>query len=85
MSKAVEKAYEAYPLNEGNRLNHNWNAKRVGFQQGYHQAEKDLALTADDILYIIDNFLHISYNENCQRMSMQHACEYILEMYNKRK
>lgn len=49
MSKAVEKAYEAYPLNEENHLNHEWNAKRVGFQQGYEQAEKDLELTWKDI------------------------------------
>jgi len=55
MSKAVEKAYEAYPLTEDNRLNHERNAKRVGFQQGYDQAEKDLELTWADMreLYII--------------------------------
>jgi hypothetical protein len=49
MSKAEEKAYEAYPFTAENRLNHEWNAKRVGFQQGYHQAEKDLELTWEDI------------------------------------
>ena len=49
MSKDVEKAYEAYPYTEENHLNHGWNAKRVGFQQGYHQAEKDLELTLEDI------------------------------------
>jgi hypothetical protein len=49
MSKAVEKAYKAYPLTEDNRLNHERNAKRVGFQQGYEQAEKDLELTWEDI------------------------------------
>ena len=53
MSKAVEKAYEAYPLNVANRLNHEWNAKRVGFQQGYHQAEKDNELTWEDIDWIV--------------------------------
>ena len=42
MSKrAIEKAYETYPLDESNRYNHELNAKRVVFQQGYEQAEKD--------------------------------------------
>ena len=49
MSKAVEKAYKAYPLTEDNHLNHEWNAKRVGFQQGYEQAEKDMELTWEDV------------------------------------
>jgi len=49
MSKAVEKAYKAYPLTEDNHLNHERNAKRVGFQQGYEQAEKDLELTWEDV------------------------------------
>ena len=53
MSKAVEKAYKAYPLTEDNRLNHERNAKRVGFQQGYEQAEKDLELTWEDIKLIV--------------------------------
>ena len=35
MSKAVEKAYKAYPYTEENYLNHEWNAKRLGFQHGY--------------------------------------------------
>jgi len=43
MSKiAIEKAYDAYPLNESNRYNNEWNAKRVGYQKGYEQAEKDI-------------------------------------------
>lgn len=43
MSKrAIIAAYDAYPLNESNHLNHEYNAKRVGFYQGYEQAEKDI-------------------------------------------
>lgn len=49
MCKAVLKAYEAYPLTESNRYNHEMNAKRVGYQQGYEQAEKDLELGWEDI------------------------------------
>ena len=39
--KSVEAAYKAYPLTNENKYNHEINAKRVGFQQGYEQAEKD--------------------------------------------
>lgn len=43
MSKrAIEKVYETYSLNENNRYDHELNAKRVGFQQGYEHAEKDI-------------------------------------------
>ena len=42
MSKrAIEKAYEAYPLNATNQYDIRLNANRVGYQQGYEQAEKD--------------------------------------------
>ncbi len=43
MSKrAIEKAYVAYPLDATNRYDIRLNANRVGYQQGYEQAEKEL-------------------------------------------
>ena len=33
--KSVAEAYEAYPLTSDNRYNCEYNAKRVGFRQGY--------------------------------------------------
>jgi len=54
MSKAEEKALEAYPS-----TSHYWNAEpdrnaeaREFYKQGYRQAEKDLELTWEDIKHI---------------------------------
>ena len=91
MSKAVEKAYEAYPLNESNRLNHNWNAKRVGFQQGYEQAEKDLALTWEDIpkiLSICENLKTCWWfrdNEQTKEIGKKPFFEEVLRRFNEQK
>lgn len=65
MSKAEERALEAYPiridptacdcdLNEG---------ARCIFQFGYEQAEKDLALTPDDIKLIIKIHYEIVFKD----------------------
>lgn len=65
MCKAVLKAYEAYPLTESNRYNHEMNAKRVGYQQGYEQAEKDLELTWEDVK-MLQNISSTVYSEVAQ-------------------
>jgi hypothetical protein len=56
MSKAEDRALEAYPS-----TSHYWNAEpdknteaREFYKQGYHQAEKDLELTWEDIKIILD-------------------------------
>lgn len=41
MSKSVVAAYNAYPLTNENKCNNEINARRLGFQQGYEQAEKE--------------------------------------------
>lgn len=41
MSKSVVAAYDAYPLTKKNMCNLETNARRVGFQQGYEQCQKD--------------------------------------------
>ena len=59
MSKAEERALEKYPKKiewvgnqwDGAPLDVN-SEKRFGYQHGYHQAEKDLELTVDDIMKI---------------------------------
>lgn len=64
MSKrAIEKAYETYPLDESNRYNHELNAKRVWFQQGYEKAEKNLALTWEDMKLIDELFTEMAFSE----------------------
>lgn len=50
MSKAEKRALEAYPAERGHL--HDRPFLRDGFIHGYEQAEKDLALTPDDIKLI---------------------------------
>lgn len=59
MSKAEERALEAYPKkiewvgNQWNGAPFDVNSEsRVAYKQGYEQAEKDLKLTVDDIMKI---------------------------------
>jgi len=48
---ATSKAYDAYPMSKTNMCNNEWNAKRVGYYQGYEQAEKDIIEKACEWLY----------------------------------
>jgi len=87
MSKAVEKAYKAYPLTEDNRLNHERNAKRLGFQQGYEQAEKDLELTWEDISTIRQ--IMFDYNRTIRNEmplpSNENYCKEVLKRFKEIK
>lgn len=66
MSKAVEKAGKACPINKGSGIDRviSMVNRKNGYIQGYMQAEKDLALTIEDIellhtfLYAIKNNKH---------------------------
>lgn len=49
--KSVEAAYKAYPLTDDYMNHPETNAKRVGFQLGYEQCEKDLIDKACEWLY----------------------------------
>ena len=50
MSKAEEKALKKYPAERGHM--HDRPYQREGFIEGYHQAEKDLKLTWEDMFTI---------------------------------
>ena len=55
MSKAEERALEAYPPKIGgdSRGSYDFNElNRIKYLQGYHQAEKDLELTWEDMMLI---------------------------------
>ena len=60
MSKAEDKAKELFPLLETDKIGNNpyisYNteqlSKQEGFIEGYHQAEKDLELTWEDMMLI---------------------------------
>ena len=56
MSKAEERALEAYPVlfSERKGYDNTFKDRRESYIKGYHQAEKDLALTYDDICEIME-------------------------------
>ena len=87
MSKAVEKAYKAYPLTEDNHLNHERNAKRVGFQQGYEQAEKDLELTWEDIndIKLLTDQVECDYEEIDKKLYTKDFYEEVLKRFKEIK
>lgn len=86
MSKiAIEKAYDAYPLNESNRYNNEWNAKRVGYQKGYEQAEKDPALSLAQVVKldsIIMNMVGEGYNDGYKTRPFY---EEVLKRFNEQR
>ena len=63
--------------------------KRIGFIEGYHQAEKDLALTWEDIENILDITDVIanddSMEERLKTMSEEEYCQEVLKRFNKIK
>lgn len=67
MKNSIEAAYKAYPLTDENKNNTNINAKRVGFQQGYEQAEQDLKLKWIDVKDELpkENGKYLTLNANC--------------------
>ena len=49
LSRAEEMALETYPRDEDRELNYRRANYRIAYERGYKQAEKDLALTWEDI------------------------------------
>ncbi len=72
MSKrAIEKAYAAYPLDATNQYDIRLNANRVGYQQGYEQAEKD---TIEKVVsWLIKNVdYYIGSMEDCKCLPIKY-------------
>ena len=83
MSKAEERALEVFPLeiDGDSRGSYDSNVvKRIVYQQGYEQAEKDMELTVDDICEIME------IREDVLEMdSYENLYEEILKRYKERK
>ena len=96
MSKAEERALEVYPIREdfyrndgiarSQTLDLNME-KRYYFQQGYQQAEKDLALTWEDMRKIIriDEEMMDDPEAHPEWMEEQPFYEEVLRRFNERK
>lgn len=81
MSKVEDKALKLYPMigSYDNLM------KREGFIEGYHQAEKDLALSWKDIADILDVTDVIandySMEERLKTMSEEEYCQEVLKRF----
>ena len=86
MSKAEERALEAYPP-----TSHYWNAEpdrnaeaREFYKQGYHQAEKDLELTWKDMECIIKHYQDIMSEKSRVFVRVEDYQE-LLKRFNKER
>jgi regulator of PEP synthase PpsR (kinase-PPPase family) len=89
MSKAEEAALKAYPDMEMNDIAMLFQEQRRLFQEGYEQAEKDLALTWEDaqLLYIITEKYMRELDKRIEAFpsSSQDVFEEILRRYKEAK
>ena len=103
MSKAEDRALEAYPKmsrvsephglipadNKSHYLGDGNEEKREGFIVGYHQAEKDLELSWEDIADILDVTDVIanddSMEERLKTMSEEEYCQEVLKRFKENR
>lgn len=84
MSKAEERALEKFPILFSERMGYDkinlQQERRNAYEKGYHQAEKDLELTYDDICEIME------IREDVLEMdSYENLYEEILKRFKERK
>lgn len=84
MSKAEERAFERCPKSENVREEMRNEIRRAQFVEGYHQAEKDLALTWKDVRLLCDKFMDVGLKSNYLARSKEFY-EEVLKRYNKTK
>lgn len=92
MSKAEDRALKKYPQ-KIEWVGNQWDGapfdvnseKRFYYQQGYKEAEKDLALTWEDICYIVKTYSKIECDKNYKWVSFSEACKETLNRFNKYK
>lgn len=85
MNKAKERAFERCPKSENVIEEMRNEIKRAQFIEGYHQAEKDLALSWKDIADILDVTDVIanddSMEERLKTMSEEEYCQEVLKRF----
>ena len=82
MTRAEQRALEAYPHYTAENLDDVIKARKF-FAKGYSQAEKDLALTWEDMSIICEAFVDVNYEFDYH--SLQEKYEEILRRFNKAK
>lgn len=87
MSRAEERALEAYPRDDDKELNFRRANYRIAYERGYEQAEKDLALTWEDVQLLDFYAMECQVEESKGRKfnSSQEFFEEVLRRFNKAK
>ena len=92
MSKAEERALEAYPKkiewvgNQWDGAPFDVNSKsRVAYEQGYQQTEKDLELTWEDIYSILYAEREVLREFGYEEHSNEEGCKEVLKRFKERK
>lgn len=76
MSKAEDRALEAYPYAE---------ICREKYIEGYHQAEKDLELTWEDIVHIIETYDELEFSREFATVTFNDTCKEVLKRFKEIK
>jgi hypothetical protein len=90
MSKAEDRALEAYPIvisqHSDNCKEYDSNeSDRLTFIEGYHQAEKDLELTVEDIVYIIETYNELEFSREFATVTFNDTCKEVLKRFKEIK
>jgi hypothetical protein len=86
MSRAKEKALEAYPIDLYN--DEYDRRRRAGFEKGYEQAQKDLELSWRDMQHIVriaDHLCNSLEYDKIKKMGEEGYYTEILDRFNKEK
>jgi hypothetical protein len=86
MSKAEERALEKYPIKIAERDGYDENLReRNGFVKGYQQAEKDLELTVEDIVHIIETYNELEFSREFATVTFNDTCKEVLKRFKEKK
>lgn len=86
MSKAEDRALEAYPIvisqHSDNCKEYDSNeSDRLTFIEGYQQAEKDLELTVEDIVHIIETYNELEFSREFATVTFNDTCKEVLKRF----
>lgn len=84
MTTAEERALEAYPRDSDKELNFRRANYRIAYERGYEQAEKDLALTWEDMV-IIHSICADVYDSHRYELDSKQIYEEVLRRFKKAK
>jgi ABC-type Mn2+/Zn2+ transport system ATPase subunit len=92
MSKAEDLAKELYPDWEKTGVptfdgqeESMVRIQRVAYIKGYEQAEKDLELTVEDIVHIIETYNELGFSREFATVTFNDTCKEVLKRFKTKK